>query len=215
MSKATIILAGGMSTRFGRSKPFLSLLGTPLLLRSITEASRFSDEIVVTIGKNASIQRYERLIPNRVRITKDVLPQQSPLVGIYTGLRSVKSRYAIILPCDLPFVNEGVVSLLFEKVLEHDAAVPIWPNGNIEPIHSTYNVGEARLAAEKTLKMGQLKVSNMIDRLKTVVYVDVEELRKMDKDLLTFLNINTKQDLRRAEKILKLKSGIRSSQELS
>lgn len=93
--------------------------------------------------------------------------------------------------------------------------VPIWSNGNIEPIHSTYNVAEARLAAEKTLLMGQLKVSNMIDRLRDVIYVDVEELRKMDRDLVTFFNINTKEDLKRAEQILKLQSGIRSTQEPS
>jgi GTP:adenosylcobinamide-phosphate guanylyltransferase len=33
--------------------------------------------------------------------------------------------------------------------------------------------------------------------------VNVEEMRKLDNDLLTFFNVNTKTDLRKAEKIMK------------
>jgi molybdopterin-guanine dinucleotide biosynthesis protein A len=206
MTKTTIILAGGMSKRFGRSKPFLPLLGKPLLLHTMTQALMFSDEIVLTIGNTDSIQRYKRFLSRDVSITRDDSPQQSPLVGILAGLRSVKSSHAIVLACDLPFVNERVASLLLEEVSEHDATVPRWPNGNIEPLHSAYNVTETRSAARTALLMGQLKVSNMIDRLHDVKYIRVEELRRFDRDLLTFFNINTLRDLEKAERILKLQS---------
>jgi len=203
MSKATIILAGGLSRRFGTSKPFLCIDGKPLLSRSITLASRFSDEIVVAIGDTDSFERYKQFLSDSVRIVKDCSRQQSPLVGMYTGLRSVKSTRAMVLSCDLPFVNERVATFLLERTLQFDAAVPKWPNGNIEPLHSAFNVAEAKSATEKTLLMGQLRVSHMIDRLRNVAYVNVEEMRKLDNDLLTFFNVNTKTDLRKAEKIMK------------
>jgi molybdopterin-guanine dinucleotide biosynthesis protein A len=109
----------------------------------------------------------------------------------------------MVLSCDLPFVNDSVATFLLEKTLQFDAAVPKWPNGNIEPLHSAFNVAEAKSATEKTLLMGQLRVSHMIDRLRNVAYVNVEEMRKLDNDLLTFFNVNTKTDLRKAEKIMK------------
>jgi molybdopterin-guanine dinucleotide biosynthesis protein A len=207
MSNATIILAGGMSTRFGADKPFFPLHGQPLLSHAIARALRFSNEIVVTIGNGDSESKYARFVSNHVRVVKDAVRQQSPLVGILTGLRSVRSTCVMILPCDLPFVDERVASLLLEKVSNFDAAIPRWPNGNIEPLHSAYRVTEARIAAENALLRGKLRVANMIDRLNKVIYVDVDELRRLDSNLLTFFNINTKEDLWKAEEILKRGTG--------
>lgn len=204
MSNVTIILAGGMSTRFGESKPFLDLAGEPLLSHVIKRASLFSDEIVIAIATNDSTQKYERFLSNRVRLSRDNSLRKSPLVGIVTGLRSVGSTYAMVLASDLPFLNEHVASLLFEKASKSDAAIPRWLNGNIEPLHAVYKVQEARIAAEEAVLRGELKVSSMIGRLKNVVYVSVEEIRALDQDLLTFFNINTREDLKKAEEILRL-----------
>ena len=191
-----------MSKRLGCSKAFLSFHGEPLLSHIISQVSLFSDEIVIAIGIRDSILDYQQFLSGPVRIVKDDLLQQSPLVGIFTGLRSTKSANAMVLPCDLPFISESIVSFLFDKIIGRDAAIPRWSNGDIEPLHSTYNVAKARLAAEEALSAGQLRVSNMIDRLNDVVYVNVEELRRFDRMLLTFFNINTQDDLKKAEQLL-------------
>lgn len=209
MSKATIILTGGMSTRFGVSKPFLPLCGEPLLSHVIRRALTFSDEIVLAIGMNDSPQRYGQFLSSRVKLSTDDSFLQSPLVGVLTGLRRVESDYSLVLPCDAPFVNQHVADLLFHKASGADAAIPRWPNGNIEPLHSVYSVARARSAAEETLMNGQLRVSEMIARLDYVVCVNVEELRGLDEDLLTFLNINTPEDLDRAEEVLKARSRLK------
>lgn len=85
--------------------------------------------------------------------------------------------------------------------------VPLWPNGYIEPLHSVYNVSAALRASEAATEGGNLRISNMIERLERTIYVPVEELRRFDPDLLTFFNINSKEDLKRAEAILKSKKG--------
>lgn len=202
MTRATIILTGGVSARLGGSKPFLPLKGKPLLSHVLARATRFSDEIVIAIGRTEPIERYQRFLREPVKIARDNSSLQSPLVGILTGLRLVKSPYAIVLPCDHPFLSEQVVSFLYEKADGFDAAIPRWSNGNIEPLHSVYKVPETISASENTLIMNELKVSKMIKRLGNVHYVGVETLRALDKNLLTFFNINTENDVRRAEEIL-------------
>jgi molybdopterin-guanine dinucleotide biosynthesis protein A len=204
MSKATIVLAGGLSQRLGQSKPFFRLLGEPLLWHTITQVQKFSDETVVAIGGNDSIEKYLSFLNDKVRIAKDDSEYRSPLVGILTGLRFVRSAYTMIVACDLPFLSQHVAFHLFDTAMNCDAVVPKWPNGYIEPLHSVYNVAKTKLATERTLQNGELRVSNMIDRLDNVTYVDVEELRKFDRDLLTFFNINTKEDLKKAEEMLKV-----------
>ena len=204
MSRATIVLAGGMSQRFGESKPFFRLFGESLLSHTITQVQKFSDETVVAIGRDDSIQKYRRYLNDRVKIAKDDSKYRSPLVGILTGLRLVRSAHAMIVACDLPFLNQRIALNLYDTVTNCDAAVPRWPNGYIEPLHSVYNVAKATLASEIALQNGELRVSNMIDRLGDVRYVDVEELRRFDRDLLTFFNINTKEDLKKAEEMLRV-----------
>lgn len=199
MSNATIVLAGGMSTRLGADKPFLLLHGEPLLRHVISCASRFSDEIVISIGYRDSMTRFEQFLSDHTKIAKDNSEQQSPLIGILTGLRSVGSSNVMILSCDLPFVNEDVVSLLLQRLGKFSAAIPRWSNGNIEPLHSAYRVPDAKLAAEQALSLGHLRVADMIDRISNVTYVDVEDLRKFDRQLLTFFNVNTMEDLENAE----------------
>jgi molybdopterin-guanine dinucleotide biosynthesis protein A len=207
VTRATIILAGGMSSRLRGSKPFLLLKGKPLLSHVLARATRFSDEIVLAIGHTDHIERYQRFLPELVRIARDNSLLQSPLVGILTGLRQVRSSYAVVLPCDHPFLSEQVISSLYEEVTGFDAAIPRWSNANIEPLHSVYKVAETISAAENALAMNEMKVSGMIERLGNVHHVNVEKLRAFDKNLLTFFNINTEDDMRRAEEILMSTSG--------
>jgi len=183
-------------------KPFLLLNGKSLLSHVLARATRFSDEIVLAIGHTDQIEIFQRSLPEQVSIVRDNSSLQSPLVGILTGLRQVKSSYAIVVPCDHPFLSEQVISYLYEKVAGFDAAIPRWPNGNIEPLHSVYKVADTISAAENALTLNELKVSRMIERLGNVHYVHVEEIRALDKDLLTFFNINTEDDMRRAEEIM-------------
>jgi molybdopterin-guanine dinucleotide biosynthesis protein A len=200
-----------MSARLRGGKPFLLLKGKPLLSHVVARATRFSDEIVLAIGRTDPIERYQMFLPKMVRIARDCSSSlQSPLAGIVTGLRQVESSYAVVLPCYHPFLSEQAISYLFEKVAGFDAAIPRWSNANIEPLHSVYKVSETISAAEKTLAMNEMKVSRMIERLRNVHYVDVEKLRALDKDLLTFFNINTDDDMIRAEEILNCQTMIRS-----
>ncbi|MFB0543307.1 MAG: molybdenum cofactor guanylyltransferase, partial [Candidatus Bathyarchaeia archaeon] len=165
-------------------------------------ALEFSDEILVVVGREEDIEGLRDILPSQVRVVSDILPGRGPLVGIYSGFRHLRSEYSVVLPCDSPFIQVDLMRYLIERVEGLDAAVPLWPNGYVEPLHSVYRVKAALRAAEEAVKGEKLRVHDMMRRLEKVAYVPMEELKKFDPGLLTFFNINSSLDLRVAEDIL-------------
>ena len=200
-SRAAIILAGGKGVRIGNTaKAFLHLNEKTLIELMLETIQPLVDRVIVVIGRNDSMEKFREKIPQSIDVLRDRGKREGTLVGLLNGLNRSESEYSLVLPCDSPFINKEVLELLFTEALGVDAAIPKWTNGFIEPLHSVYKTDEARKGARKALKSG-IKVSGMIERLKDVRYVPIEVIRKIDHELLTFTNINTLGDLRKALRI--------------
>jgi molybdopterin-guanine dinucleotide biosynthesis protein A len=200
--RAAIILAGGESSRFGSSKALGLLAGKPLVCHVAERLSHIADETLVVIGHREPRADYEAVLPSSVRIMNDDHEGKTPLIGIVTGLQAAKSEYAVICACDVPFVKEEVVELLFQRASGVDAAIPKWNNGHIEPLEAVYRVASTLKAAQETLAPTGSPLRVMIGKLAQVVYVSVEdEVGMLDLDLQTFLNVNTREDMDRAEEL--------------
>ncbi|MGA2238188.1 MAG: molybdenum cofactor guanylyltransferase [Candidatus Bathyarchaeia archaeon] len=200
--RAAIILAGGGSSRFGSNKALALLADKPLVCRVAERLSSVAGEILVVIGYHEARAGYEAVLPSSVKIMNDRQEGKTPLIGIATGLQATKSEYAVICGCDVPFVKEEVVELLFQRASGVDAAIPKWNDGHIEPLEAVYRVASTLKAAQETLAPTGLPLRVMIGKLAQVVYVSVEdEIGMLDSDLRTFLNVNTREDMDRAEEL--------------
>ena len=163
--KGAIILAGGRSTRCLKNKALLKLGDKPLIRHVVDKILKVADDVCVAIRRNSNIFEYTNILPAHIGVTKDTVASQSPLIGILTGMKALKSEYATVLPCDSPFIKAEVIRYLFKKTRDADAAIPKWPNNYIEPLHSVYKVNSAIRAAEEALKEGELSPRDMIKRL--------------------------------------------------
>lgn len=197
-----LILAGGRGNRIGGRKALLKIGDRSLISYVIEAALEFSDEIIVVIGREDDAESFRDLLSSQLRIVSDIASGKGPLVGIYSGLRHLRSDYSVVLPCDSPLIKVGLMRYLIERAEGLDAAVPIWPNGYIDPLHSVYRVEAAMRAAEESIEGERLRVNSMVEGLERVAYVPVEELKRFDPGLLTFFNINNPIDLRVAEGFL-------------
>jgi molybdopterin-guanine dinucleotide biosynthesis protein A len=201
---AIIILAGGLGSRLGANKPFERLAGKPLVTHVIDRVSGLSDEFVVVVARDAPRAEFLRAVPEPVKVINDQLEGKSPLIGIVTALRTITSQYAVVLSCDVPFVSKPVIQLLLERALRTDAAVPRWKSGRLEPLQAVYRSEPMLREAEEARSEGCLSPADVINRLAKVTYVSVEdELRQLDPGLATFFNVNTKDDVAKAELIFK------------
>ena len=59
-------------------------------------------------------------------------------------------------------------------------------------------------ALEEALTAGESLIMEAVGRLSRISYLSVEELRRFDPQLLTLTNINTREDLERAKRMLRL-----------
>jgi molybdopterin-guanine dinucleotide biosynthesis protein A len=203
LKNSAVILAGGFSRRLGQDKGLIDLVGKPLVLHVVDRVSKVVEETVVVVGSRVQKKKFESLLGHKANVVVDKHEAQGPLVGALTGFESAKSEYSLLLSCDTPFISSQIAKFLLDTCINKGAVVPRWPSGYIEPLQAAYHTKPALTAAKKALEQGKLDLRSMISRSNGVRYVSTVVLRQMDPKLLTFFNINTPKDLKRAESLLK------------
>jgi molybdopterin-guanine dinucleotide biosynthesis protein A len=202
--RTAIILAGGSSQRLKAEKGLINLAGKPLILHVIERIEDLVDEIIVCVKTDTQLSLYSQVLPKKSKLVSDIKGfPEGPLTGTLTGLMNAKGKYSLILPCDTPFISKKVASLLFDVAVGVDAAIPRWPNGYIEPLQTVYMTKPALEAARRAINDNNLKMQSMISLLKRVRYISTIVIREIDPKMLTFLNINTPLELRRAESLIR------------
>lgn len=202
MDRTAIILAGGFSSRFGQDKGLLQLASKPLVRHVLDTVGTLVDEKIVVVSSQAQADNYRKELGSKANVLIDVENKKTPLVGALTGFGKACGRYALLLPCDVPFVSRDVISLLFELCTSRNAVIPRWPNCYIEPLHAVYNTKSALEAAKNAVGAGKMNMQSMVDKLQGIRYVSTLVLQQLDPELRTFFNVNTPVDLKKAERML-------------
>jgi molybdopterin-guanine dinucleotide biosynthesis protein A len=191
-----VLLAGGKSQRMGRDKRFLELDGRTLLDRSLSALETVFSDVLLVVA-----EPMPQLVGTPHRIVTDLVPNRATLGGLYTGLTAATHPRIFAAACDMPFLAPGVIARLaqlgqgFDLVLVQLASGP-------QPMHAIYS--KACLPhIERMLSMQNLKVQDLGQAPGlSVRLVSEEEVREVDAQLLSFLNINTPADLEFARKLL-------------
>ena len=191
-----VILAGGMSRRLGRNKALEPFQGEPLIHRVIGKMGRIASNVIVVAN---DVERVAELdLPDHVNPVIDEYPGKGSLGGIYTGLHASPTEWAVFCACDMPFPSPRLYRALLSNRDTNDAVVPL-VEGRPEPIHAAYSRACLEPIREK-LDADRLKISGFFDDVR-VCYFTEDRVREIDPDLLSFFNINTRQDLEKANQI--------------
>jgi molybdopterin-guanine dinucleotide biosynthesis protein A len=194
MTYSAIILAGGKGKRMGhREKALMEFNGTPLITYVIKSLEKVVDDIIISVRDKAQEELLIKVLPGYTYVS-DAYENTGPLSGILSSLNVCRDEFCFIAACDMPFINENVVELLFKKSEDHDAAIVRREDGYLEPLHAVYKCKPMIFETKKAIMNGNKKILVPIHRMK-VNYVEIEEIRKIDPYLKTFININTLEDL--------------------
>jgi molybdopterin-guanine dinucleotide biosynthesis protein A len=203
LKKSAIILAGGVSQRFGQDKGLLRLAKKSLIEYIVDAVSNVVNEKIVVVSSKTQAESYGKLLGSKVKVFIDDENVQSPLVGALKGFKEASNEYSLLLPCDTPLISKSILLLLFDLCPHRNAVIPRWPNGYMEPLQAVYRTKPALEAAKKALNEGRLNMQSMVDKLRGVRYVSTLVLRQLDPELKSFFNVNTPMDLRKAEAMIK------------
>ena len=183
------ILVGGKSSRMGRDKALLEISGKPLAARTA--------EIVKPLVANVMlIGEQRRQTELGLPVLADRWPGAGPLGAIATALLGTTKPWALILACDLPYLNAKWIASLGERALAAepnfcDAFVPSSENG-LEPLCAIYRATAGGTLA-KALENGTRKVTNGLALLK-IQAIPEAEWSRFSPDGKLFGNLNTWQD---------------------
>jgi molybdopterin-guanine dinucleotide biosynthesis protein A len=198
----------------GRAKALLPVPPgqTPLVVHVIERLRAVVRPEVWVIANDAQIAA-EVTAPNAcgegviVRVQPDNYPGFAALGGIATGLECV-SDWALLVACDLPLVNPelcarlAAIAIAAEGLAQNDrwdAVVPL-VDGHDEPMHALYHP-RCLPAIRQLIADDQRRANAFLPNVRTR-YVNEPELRLIDPDLRSFINVNTPDEWQAALRLL-------------
>ena len=198
MTVTSIILAGGRSSRLGREKLAEVIAGKSLIERAISSLSALSQEILIVISQKqarSSLSSYTYL---KAKTVVDLYPEKGSLIGIYTGLVHSSNFLNLAVACDMPFLNLKLLHYMVKIAPGFDVVIPRIGD-QMEPLHAVYSKNCIKPMVD-LIKQGNLRITGFLDSVK-VRYVAEGELDRFDPERLSFFNINTEADLKKARSL--------------
>lgn len=186
---AGVILAGGQNRRMGGAdKAFLTVNGQTVFQRTLRLLQRCFPQVVVVSN------RPEKYAPFDVQVTADEFVGQGPLAGIHAGLGLVRSPYAFVVACDMPFLRPEPIAFLVQRIAQHEAVIPCW-DGDIEPLHAIY-ASSLRGRMGAALQHGSRAIREFLPGVR-VDYVPEAIMRVVRGAEESFRNVNTPEEAAR------------------
>ncbi len=198
MKAGGIILAGGKGSRLGREKCGLEIAGITLLQRVVDSLEPIAGEILIVV-KAAGGQPPSLASRAGLRVVEDKVSGKGPLAGIAAGLAGSTYKLNLVVACDQPLLNRGLLEYLVSAADGYEAVIPRIGD-KLEPLQGVYS-RDCIDAIENLLSEDKRKIDNLFSLVRTR-FIEAEEIERFDPQHLSFFNINTQADLEKAEKLL-------------
>ena len=186
--KSCIILCGGQSRRMGQDKGSMIIQDKPMIKHILSTLNHHIDEAIIVLNDKSRVDRYSEFINSndysyQITFLEDKIKNKGPLPGIMTGLGKINSNYALVLPCDSPYVSEKYIETIFSQIdVNYQAIVPYHDETNrlktSEPLHSIYKK-EIIADIEKLVNDDILHIKGLIEKIDTkFVLIDNKKIEK-------------------------------------
>jgi len=204
-----IVLAGGQSRRMGLPKYCISLAGVPLYEYPLSRLGGLYDHQIVV--ENQGLIR--RGAGQRRLMVHDRVENAGPLGGIYSGLFASDAPMNMVVGADMPFVCPQLAQAMSDRARAQNLDI-LAPNidGFLEPLFAVYSSRVTEVAAD-LLASGMRGVRSLFQSgALRVGFVDRAYCEQYDKRLMSFFNVNTPDDLVRAEQMIQEQKKVRGEE---
>ena len=186
MSFTCAILAGGKSRRMGRDKATLQVGGKTLVKRVYDETKDIFEEVFIISNRHRSLAGID------APILRDIIPVQSPIVGLVSALLYSQNPYVFILACDLPFISRRSVEYILGEANGEDLIIPR-TQGGYEPLYALYNKSCIPYLF-RSIERNKLKVGQIFPYL-TMKVLPGDHRCFVNNGHSVFINVNAVDDL--------------------
>jgi molybdopterin-guanine dinucleotide biosynthesis protein A len=195
MTLSVCIQAGGQSRRMGQNKALMPFAGKPLIQRVVERVRSIASELIIVSNDRTGFEYLNLpIIPDRIA-------GRGALSGLYTSLFASGHPFVALVACDMPFINPTLLQAELDLLLSSnsDVVIPESPNG-LEPLHAVYRREACLPFVQEALFQEQHRLIGWFDRVNVHIMTHIE-VAEFDPEYNAFININTPDDLIRAESL--------------
>ncbi len=198
--KSSIILCGGQSRRMGQDKGSMLINNKPMIKYILSTLNNEIDEAIIVLNDSERISKYSKFINPQdysynVKFIEDKIKNKGPISGILTGLENISGDYAIVFPCDSPYVTKNTIQTLFSEIDNTSQAIVPYHDDEdklktSEPLHSIYNKNIIPVITDLISK-DSLHIKGVIEKIDTkFILIDNKKIEKKE-----FRNLNRPSDI--------------------
>jgi molybdopterin-guanine dinucleotide biosynthesis protein A len=191
-----LVLAGGRSVRMGEDKRFIQVGRHTLFDRVLDSLEPLFEEVMISVAVES-----DRLPARGHRVVPDAMPNCATLGGVYSGLSASVRDWVFAVACDMPFVNSSVIRTLADARNDVDFVIARLKS-RLQPMHAFYRKTCLPVLA-KMAQNGDFRLQGLVSdpALHGLVLTDLEVIHSAEEEL-SFLNVNTPEDLALARRLL-------------
>lgn len=188
------ILTGGKSRRMGEPKA---------LIRIARQEKTLIETVASTI---APIVDHLILVGNRdwdLPISLSHLDEvhdggQGPADGIFAALESSRCEFCLIVACDMPFLDSGLLIEMIDTAAREDIGVVAGDRTGLHPLHAVYRRADL-MRIQKLISGGQRSLAN-IARSLSMQQINLEDPERPDRHRWSVFNANTPEEIASARR---------------
>lgn len=188
---AGVILAGGLSSRFGSNKALSRFEGERLIQRLCKTVGAATDRVMLITNTPEDYAFLD------LESRQDLVPRCGPIGGIYTALRTANTPLCLCVACDMPFIRPEFLEHMIEQSPGYDVVVPM-NDGREEPLCAVYR-DTCIPSIEDRIRASRYKITGFFDTVR-VCRLAPGDAGFHDADM--FFNINNRTEYDEALKRL-------------
>src|SRR5690625_77287 len=162
-----IILAGGQSSRFGSPKAFVKKDNIPFYQYSWQAIKPFVTSTLIITNPLLEALFAKDNVPIKMVNDHNLYQGQGPLAGIYTAMDVLIADWYMIVPVDVPFVEQWIFEWLITFIAEDVVAIIPVVNGKNEPLLSLYHYSLKKEIKKQLDKGEQIGRATCRERIRT------------------------------------------------
>lgn len=179
-----ILLAGGLSRRYGSPKAFAEMNGRKFHEIAYQVLHSVCDHVIIVTRKE-----FVDSFPKEYHIIVDIdtFSGCGPLAGIYSAMDEKEASNYAVLPCDMPLITPDIMQQLINWHTKEVTVVV--SDGYLQPLVSIWN-GNVKERIRVSLENGNYKMTDVLGNA-DMIQVDGNKLSDSPH---VFMNVNTPKE---------------------
>lgn len=194
-SRSAVVLAGGLSRRFGADKVYARFNGK-FFSQAIAEKLSAADfKVHFSVAQPKSIP-----VAQPIRMIEDPLPFEGPLQALYGALLQLKAPRLLLMACDMPFIEPDLIAFLWKESEGADVTVLKFQE-KIYPLPGVYSKNIIPIVKD-LLDHGVRDLKSLLGGPEEKIkIISSDRWQTLDPRAKSLLNVNTQRALREVDTI--------------